>query len=202
MFRLALSLNEGELEAFQRYADLLQRWSGAINLVARSTLGDVWRRHFLDSAQLVELVGNSDGTWVDLGSGAGFPGLVVAILAKRRFPDMSVTLIEADQRKAAFLRSVSRETSTPVRIIADRVERVPPLGARIVSARAFAPLPDLLDHASRHLAPGGVCLFPKGRNFRSEIERARKEWHFTCEAIPSRVEDDAAILKIGEIERA
>ncbi|RMD92708.1 MAG: 16S rRNA (guanine(527)-N(7))-methyltransferase RsmG [Alphaproteobacteria bacterium] len=191
-----------ELAAFDRYAELLSRWSDAINLVSRHSLGGIWTRHFLDSAWLLDLVDAQEGLWLDLGSGAGFPGLVLAILAQRRRPALRFALIEADQRKAAFLRTVSRETSCNMRVIAQRIERVPPMSARVITARALAPLDELLGLAAGHLAPDGVCLFPKGRNHAKEIEAAQRRWRFTCDVIPSRMDTDAAVLKIGEINRA
>ena len=183
------------------YAALLRAWNPKINLVSKQTLADLETRHFADSAQLLELAPPDATTWADLGSGGGFPGLVVAILAAEQRPALRVTLVESDQRKAVFLRTVAQRTGVPVTVLAERVESVPPLGTDVLSARALAPLVTLLDHAHRHLAPSGTALFPKGANWRAEVDEALERWRFRCENLPSATSPDGAILRIGEIER-
>ena len=174
---------------------LLRRWTEKINLVSRGTLDLYWSRHVLDSAQLVALA-PSQGTWADLGSGGGFPGLVVAIVA-----DRPMILVESDQRKCAFLRVAARETGADVEVICARIEDVPPMNVDVLSARALAPLPDLLAFAERHLAQGGLALFPKGRNSDQEIADALAKWRFDCEKVPSKTDDEAVVLRIGAITR-
>jgi len=127
-------------ERLNTYAELLRKWQRSINLVGPKTLDDLWNRHFVDSAQLLPLIPPTARVLVDFGSGAGFPGLVLAILGMAE-----VHLIESDQRKATFLREVARATGTPVTVHAKRIEQVTPFPADIVSARALAPLGDLLD---------------------------------------------------------
>lgn len=180
---------------------LLRKWSPKINLVAPSTLPEVWTRHVLDSGQVFDLAPEGTRDWADLGSGGGFPGLVVAILAAERTPQMQVTLVESDQRKAAFLRTVSRETSVSVTVLAERAEALPCLYADVVSARALAPLPKLLELAEQHLKPGGVALFPKGATHRDELRDALAMWSFTVQNHPSESHPDAALLRIGDIAR-
>jgi 16S rRNA (guanine527-N7)-methyltransferase len=187
------------IERLTVYAELLERWNRKINLVSPSTIPDVWTRHFMDSAQLTR-IHEASGHWADLGSGGGFPGMVVAILFASR-DDVHVTLVESDQRKAAFLRTVSRETEISVGIVADRIERTAPLGANIISARALAPLKDLLASCERHFAPKGRALFLKGRNSDSEISEALESWRFDCEKHPSITDGDATVLSIGDIAR-
>lgn len=189
-------------DRLETYAELLRKWSPRINLVSRASLPDLWERHFEDSAQLFDLGGVSRGRWVDLGSGGGFPGAVVAILAAEAAPDLAVTLIESDGRKAAFLRSVSRETGVPFTTLDRRIEEVPPQAADVLSARALAPLTVLLGHAQRHLAPDGIALFPKGARHETELAEARRDWRFEHEALPSRTEPAAAIYRIGRVARA
>lgn len=189
----------GRLDA---YAALLEKWNPAINLVARSTLPDLWTRHILDSAQLLDLAPAGATSWVDLGSGGGFPGLVVAILAAERRPRLTLTLVESDLRKATFLGTVVRELGLTTRICAERSESLDPLGADVVSARALAPLTELLSHAKRHLAPGGVALFPKGAAHEAEIAEALERWRFSVQKHPSRTEPEAVVLSIGDIARA
>jgi 16S rRNA (guanine527-N7)-methyltransferase len=183
------------------YAALLRAWNPKINLVSKQTLAELETRHFADSAQLLALAPPDATTWADLGSGGGFPGLVVAILATEARPALRVTLVESDQRKAVFLRTVAQRTGVPVTVLADRIEAVPPLGADVLSARALAPLTTLLDHADRHLAPSGTALFPKGATWRAEVDEALERWRFRCENLPSATSPDGAILRIGEIHR-
>lgn len=183
-------------------ADLLLRWTARINLVAPDSLADLKRRHIEDSAQLLPLAPPDWGHWADLGSGAGFPGLVVAILAQELPGARRVTLVESDGRKSAFLRTVLRETGVAADVLTARIENLSPLSADVVSARALAPLPRLLDLAAPHMAPGATAIFPKGRRADDEVKEALERWRFTCQKISSATDDEAVILKLGEIERA
>lgn len=188
-----------KLEAFEA---LVRHWNSAINLVSTSTLPELRQRHTVDSAQLFSLCSKDARTWVDLGSGGGFPGLVVAILAQEAKPDLQVTLVESDLRKATFLRQAVRSLGLSAVVISDRVESVPPLAADVLSARALASLSGLLAFARRHLQPDGVALFPKGERFEEEVAEARKLWSFDVETQPSLSHPGAAILVIRKIERA
>jgi 16S rRNA (guanine(527)-N(7))-methyltransferase RsmG len=185
-----------ETEAkLREYLALLIRWNARINLVARGDADALWQRHVLDSMQLAPLLSSMDGPLVDLGSGAGFPGLVLALLSGRE-----THLVESDRRKCAFLQEASRILALPrVTIHPARIEAttVPP--AAIVSARALAPLPDLLRHAHRILAPGGVALFPKGRTAEQELTAAATGWTMRVERFRSRTEPDSTILRLSEI---
>jgi 16S rRNA (guanine527-N7)-methyltransferase len=184
------------------YAGLLCKWNPAINLVAPSTLPDVWSRHFYDNAGVFALIPEGARCLLDIGSCGGFPGAVIAVLAAERMPGLSVTCVESDQRKATFLRSVSRETGVGFEVLADRIEALPPHGADVVSARALAPLTRLLDLAVPHLAPDGICLFQKGARHAAEVEEALDRWRFALETCPSETDPDSAILKIGDPRRA
>lgn len=188
-----------QLEAF---AALLIKWNPAINLVAKSTLPDLWSRHILDSAQLFDLCPSKARSWVDLGSGGGFPGMVVAILAHGGGSDLRVTLVESDQRKATFLRTVARETGVVVSIHSERAETLAPQGADVVSARAFAPLPLLLSHAYRHLTTTGVAFLPKGAQADTEVAEALASWAFQVQKTPSKTDPQAVILSIKGLTRA
>ncbi|WP_416883885.1 16S rRNA (guanine(527)-N(7))-methyltransferase RsmG [Marivita sp.] len=181
------------------YAELLVKWSPKINLVSRASLQDAGKRHFDDSLQVASLCPEGAETWVDLGSGGGFPGAVVAIALQEM--GVSVTLMESDQRKATFLRTVSRETKTPFTVIAKRIEDVDPMGSDVISARALAPLDDLLGFSERHLAPNGTAFFMKGGTWRNEVAEAQKKWRFTCEAHRSVIHPEAAVLEIGGLSR-
>ena len=155
----------------------------------------------MDSIQVLDQVSGSTSHWVDIGSGGGFPGLVVAIMQRERPEISKVSLIESDQRKCAFLRTVLRETETSATILTDRIERAEPQQAKVLSARALADLPKLLDFAERHLAPGGICIFPKGASWEKEVEDAKKAWSFDCEVSKSKTEAAAVILRIGDLKR-
>ncbi|MEM8587045.1 MAG: 16S rRNA (guanine(527)-N(7))-methyltransferase RsmG [Pseudomonadota bacterium] len=179
------------------YAALLTKWQKAINLVGSRTIADVWRRHMLDSAQLFPLLPKDTKTLVDLGSGAGFPGLVLAMMG---VPD--VHLVESDHRKAAFLTHVSRETNTDVTVHAKRIETMPSLVADVVTARALAPLPKLLDLAERFVGPDSACLFLKGQDVDSELTKITKSMKMDVERMPSVTAPSATILRLrGLIDR-
>lgn len=196
-FRGLTGVSRETLERLEIYADLLRKWQPRINLVGPSTVPDLWRRHMLDSAQLRPLIPKSAERLVDMGSGAGFPGLVLAIMG---VPE--VHLIESDARKGAFLREVSRETETPVTLHSMRIESVPPLDADVVTARALAPLVKLLTMARSLLAPEGVCLFPKGQDVAKELTLATKDTMMDIESVPSATDASATILRIKGLCRA
>jgi 16S rRNA (guanine527-N7)-methyltransferase len=184
------------VERLDVYLDLLRRWQRTINLVAASTLADPWRRHILDSAQLMRFVPGAATRLVDLGSGAGLPGLVLAIMGVR-----DVHLIESDRRKVAFLREAARVTGAGATVHACRIDEAPPLAADIVTARALAPLKDLLGHAHRFATPGTRCLFPKGRQVEAELTDAGASWTMEVERQPSLSDVDGRILIITELRR-
>ncbi len=199
-FEEIFNVSRETLGRLEIYARLLRKWTKKINLIAPSTLDEIWTRHFVDSAQIL-LCAPEVQRWADLGSGGGFPGAVVAVLAAELRPEMRVTMVESDQRKAAFLRSVLREAGVDGEVIASRIEEVDPLNAGVVSARALAPLPSLLGYAERHLAPGGRGLFMKGQKAGDEIALALENWRFDCETYVSKTDIEAVILSIGDIER-
>jgi 16S rRNA (guanine527-N7)-methyltransferase len=184
------------------YAALVEKWNPRINLVSRASVPHLASRHIADSAQVHTLAPRSVAHWADLGSGGGFPGLVIAILAQETGSPARVTLVESDARKCAFLRTVIRETGVAATVLTERIESVAPLEAEVLSARALADLPTLLAHAERHLAPGGTALFPKGATWRKEVAEAQSKWHFDLQVDTSRTEPDAVILRITGVSRA
>lgn len=179
----------------QRYAELLTRWNPAINLVSPATLPDLWSRHIADSVQLAELA-PSDGKWLDIGSGGGLPGLVVAICR----PRLAVTLLDSDARKAAFLRTCVRELSLDnTRVVTARIEKHRPAAADHVSARALAPLPKLMAYVNQHLSPEGTAWLMKGETWREEVDLVKKSWQFDLTVHPSQTHEGAAILQMTNI---
>ncbi|CAA7614043.1 Ribosomal RNA small subunit methyltransferase G [Candidatus Terasakiella magnetica] len=195
-FQTKSGVSRETLERLQAYADLLVKWQAKINLVGPDTVPDLWSRHFLDSAQLFCLIPPQARRLVDLGSGAGFPGLVLAVLGA---PD--VHLVESDARKCAFLREAARICGVTVTVINKRIEQVAPLAADVVTARALAPLSKLLDWAAPHLAPDAECLFLKGRGAEDELTASAKEWNITVRRVPSQTEPGAFVLHLREVSR-
>lgn len=198
-FARAFGVSRETLERLQTYESLLKQWQRTINLVAASTLDDTWHRHFADSAQLLALAPPAAEHWLDLGSGAGFPGLVLAILLKERGRGR-VTLIESDTRKAAFLAEVARRTGVVVDIRGTRIEKsatqakLAPVD--VVTARALAPLPRLLDLSAPFFSGPTIGLFLKGREAEAEVEAAKKLWDFESELHPSLTDSGGRIVVI------
>jgi 16S rRNA (guanine527-N7)-methyltransferase len=182
------------LARLEAYAGLLAEWSAHINLVGATTLDDPWRRHFLDSAQLLQFIPAGTRSLIDLGSGAGFPGLVLAISGVS-----GVELVEADARKCAFLREAARITAAPVILHNMRIETVPPHVVDVVTARGCAPLDRLLVLAQPFIGPDTVCLFPKGERVEHELATARQAWTMDLTRHPSRSNPRGVILCLRRI---
>ncbi len=183
-------------DRLEAYVELLMRWNQRINLVGRADMADLWSRHIIDSLQLASLIPHGVKRALDLGSGAGFPGLILCVAANIPFD-----LVESDHRKAAFLREAARITAAPARIHACRIEGadIPP--ARLITARALAPLSKLLELATPLLAPGGVCLFPKSEKVDQELNLASATWTMRVERHISRTDRSGVILRISEVLR-
>jgi 16S rRNA (guanine(527)-N(7))-methyltransferase RsmG len=177
------------------FAALLLRWNARINLIAERTEEAVWERHVLDSLQLLPLLPNLLGSLTDIGSGAGFPGLVLAAASGRE-----THLIESDRRKCAFLIEATRQLDLgKVHVHPKRIEAATTPPAAILTARALAPLPELLPLGHRLLAPDGIALFPKGRSAEQELTAAAPHWTMHVERFPSRTDPSATILRLSEI---
>jgi 16S rRNA (guanine527-N7)-methyltransferase len=197
-----LNVSRETFAKLREFEALVRRWNSAINLVSKATLADLWSRHIVDSAQVFSLYPPKAQCWVDLGSGGGFPGLVVAILAQGMKPDLRVTLVESDLRKATFLRQASQALGVPVTVRTERIESLAPQSADVLSARALASLADLLGYAERHLRADGLAIFPKGARWAEELAQARTMWAFDLDSRQSLSEAEAAILEIRNIHRA
>ena len=214
-FRAAADVSRETLDRLERYAALLEKWNRAINLVARNSMADLWRRHMLDSAQLWPLLPSPQvlapqgrpRRILDLGSGAGFPGLVLAIMGTSEGMSASeggaeVHLVEVDKKKAAFLREVARIAEAPMTLHVQRIESLAHFPVDVVTARACAPLSRLLDYAApflRQYQPGElppVGLFLKGRDVDRELTEARERWKIQAELVPSRTDAAARIVRI------
>lgn len=185
------------LERLKIIVGELDEWRRKTNLIGPSEFGRVWRRHILDSIQLLPHIPAS-GQTIDLGSGSGFPALVLAACATD--PDAQFSLVESVGKKCAFLRSAIAAANLPATVIQGRVESINPVQAHCVTARAFAPLPKLIEYAAPWFESGAYGVIPKGRRWEEELTDALESWRFAYEAIPS-VSGDGAILKISEVSR-
>lgn len=197
-----LNVSRETIERLEKFEEVLLKWNPRINLVSKSSLTVLWQRHIVDSVQVFASVEDAGESWVDIGSGGGFPGIVVAIMAAERSPKTKVTLIESDQRKSAFLRTAARECGVSISVLTERIEQAVPQNADILSARAVADLDALLEFSQRHLAVGGTAVFPKGVNWKKEVDKAAQRWRFDVEPITSLTETEAVILKIKGVARA
>ena len=196
-FDAAANVSRETLARLSAYVELLCRWNPKINLVGHATLKEVWRRHILDSAQLIEHIPASSRILVDLGSGAGLPGLILAILG---IPETH--LVESDQRKCAFLREAACVTQTKVTIQPHRIENIAPIAADIVTARALAPLTKLLEWAAPFIASHTICLFPKGKSLEDELTEARRAWIMKTQKLASQSDEASYILRVEELSHA
>lgn len=183
------------LGRLETYHALLLKWQRTINLVAPTTLDDAWNRHFMDSAQLFSMAPEKAERWLDLGSGGGFPGLVVAAMGAERVHPLSVTLVESDIRKCGFLRETAREMGVRVNILSRRISEIPRQTPDVISARALSGLDKLIAFAEPHLTERTHLLFPKGGNWREELETLPSHWQTICEPVPSMTHEDAVVLK-------
>jgi len=200
-FSRQFSVSRETVERLEVYAEILRKWQPRINLVGSKTLQQLWNRHFADSAQIVNHIPDDAVTLADLGSGAGFPGLVVKALR----PAIDVTLIEADTRKAAFLTQAAAAMSLPVTVLPRRIEDTAKTlnftGYSVITARALAPLPELLTLAHPFANDRSLFLFLKGQNVESELLSAAKYWTMDVQQIASQTHQDGRLLKITRLCR-
>jgi len=190
-FAKLAAVSRETLERLQAYVALLTAWNRRINLVGANTIGDIWRRHILDSAQLMPLLPDGTRVVVDVGSGAGLPGLVLAMLG---VPE--VHLVESDQRKAAFLREAQRVTGTPATIHGQRAERMAPIAADVIVARAVAPVDNLLLMVDKFRKPHTICLFLKGKGVEGELTHLPPALKIKAQILPSRSDPTGRILRL------
>ena len=191
-----LHVSRETTERLREFAVGVRKWTSAINLISKPDINHLWHRHILDSAQLFEFAPPGARLWADLGSGGGFPGLVIAILAKERMPDLAVHLVESDIRKATFLGQVARDLNLFVTTHVSRIDKLIPLGADVVSARALAPMPQLCSALARHMSADGIALLLKGASVEPEIRACDGIWDMEIDRFPSRMRADGVILSI------
>lgn len=189
-------------ERLESFVALVQAWTKRINLISSGDTHQIWDRHVRDSLQLDGLATQAGPHWLDIGSGGGFPGIVLAILHAATRPEARHTLIESDQRKAAFLLTAKATLGLDVRVLTERSEAAAPQAADVITARAFAPLSRLLSHVDRHMTPAGQAILPKGAGVDAEIEEARAQWAFRVHKSASETSPAATILRVTEVSRA
>lgn len=209
-FSAAFSVSRETLARFGAYERILIQWQSAVNLVAPKTLPHIWHRHFADSAQLARLVPADAQRLVDLGSGGGFPGLVLAVMladpaVRGAGPAVEITLVESDQRKGAFLREAARTLGVAVEILSKRIENAETQlrlqQVDVVTARAFAPLERLFTWSAGLFGPGTRGLFLKGRDVATEVEDARRVFGFDVDLVPSLTDPEGRIAVVSRLER-
>lgn len=195
-FQQQLGIDDATMERLSSFVTLLITWQKRINLVSASSLDDIWRRHILDSAQLKNYLRPSDKTVLDLGSGAGFPGLVLAIVSP-----LTIHLVESNNKKCSFLREAARKTEANIVIHAERIESLKAFPIDVVTSRALAPLEKLIDYSAPFLAENSRCLFLKGAKGGQELTTARKKWNMIVTEAESLSDHSGVIYSIEGINR-
>lgn len=189
------------MELLNVYHDLLVEWQSKFNLVSNSSLQYAWNRHFEDSVQLYEYIPKNAVSLIDFGSGAGFPAMVLAIIAKEKTPYLNFTLVESIKKKTLYLNEVALKTGVSVNIINDRIENIKKQKYDVITSRAMTSLNDLLKYAYPFCHKQTVCIFPKGKNYSSELAEAHKTWKFKCDIKQSKVSDEGKILIVTDIQK-
>ena len=198
-FVKSLNVSRETLNSFYEYKTLLSKWNEKINLVSKNTLVDIWERHFLDSGQIIKHVEASGKRWVDVGSGAGFPGLVVALLLRDRKIDCDLVLVEKNPKKGFFLNEVIRKLNLNVEVVNDNIYTLKRMNADILTARAFSELNNLIEIAFRHRKKEGICLFLKGENYRMELDKTLNYWFFDYDIVDSLSSSSGKIIRVKKI---
>ena len=199
-FRQMTNVSRETMDRLDGYVRSLRRWNRTTNLVSAESLKDVWRRHILDCAQLAPLISEQAEVSLDIGSGAGLPGVILAILLQDR-PTCHVVCVDSHTRKCAFLAAIAAELAIPFEVVKGRLEDIPPFQADIVTARALAPLGRLLDHAIRFAGPHTQCLFLKGHDVESELTAATEYWTMSVDLLPSVSHPQGQVVLIQDFRR-
>lgn len=186
----------------EKYCQALTDWQSKINLISKNSLQDVWKRHIADSAQLFNLIPPNANNLLDIGSGAGFPGMVLAIISSEKTPYLKITLTESVTKKTLFLNHVKNLLLLDnTDILNDRVEKIKNKKFSVITARAVTALSDLLEYAHPLLDENGICIFPKGKTYQEEITQAQKQWKFSLKTIDSQTSEEGKILVINKLTK-
>ena len=200
-FELKYNVSHETVEQLKTYHSLLIEWQAKFNLVSKSSLQDAVTRHFEDSVQLFSFVPENAQSLIDFGSGAGFPAMVLAIVAKEKTPYLKVTMVESIKKKTLYLKEVADKTRVSVNIINDRIEKLPPCKFDVVTSRAMTSLDKLLGYALPFFHSETVCIFPKGKSYSEELAEAHKKWKFKCDIKPNNISEEGRILIITDISK-
>ena len=195
----SLNVSRETINSLSEYEALLCKWNRKINLVSPNTLADLWVRHFLDCGQIINHVDASGKKWVDVGTGAGFPGLVVAVLLRDRKIDCDIILVEKNTKKVFFLNEVIRKLNLNVKVVNNNIDTIEPLNADILTARAFSELKNLIGLSTRHRKERGVSLFLKGENYRLELDKTLNYWFFDYDVFDSLSNSAGKIIRVKKI---
>jgi len=187
------------IELLKTYEASLNEWQQKMNLVSKNSLSDAWNRHFKDSMQLFDLLPQNAEIVYDFGSGAGFPGMVLAIIAKEKTPYLKFKLVESIKKKTMYLKHVGEITCANVEIINERIENIKPETADAIISRAMCSLPDLLKYSKPFCNKNTKLIFLKGRSYQEEIKAAQREWIFQLEVLPNQESEDGVILIITKL---
>ncbi len=188
-------------EQLKAYEASLVEWQNKFNLVSNSSLQDCWNRHFIDSAQLFKFIPSSAKTLLDFGSGAGFPAMVLAVMAKEKTPYLKISLVESIAKKTLYLNEVKKICNLDVEVLNQRIESLPNKKVDVITSRAMASLKELLNYTQKFFAENTICIFPKGKKYLEEIEEAKKQWSFDCEIHDSETSDEGKILIIKNLQK-
>ena len=195
----SLNVSRETINNLCEYEAMLSKWNSKINLISKNTFTDIWNRHFLDSGQIIKYVDASRKRWVDLGSGAGFPGLVVALLLRDRKIDCEVILVEKSTKKVFFLNEIIRKFDLNVKVINNDIRTIDPLKADVITARAFSELNNLIQIAHIHGRDSGICLFLKGENYLVELDKTLNYWFFDYDVFDSLSNPSGKIIRVKNI---
>lgn len=195
------SVSRETLKKLELYNQMLIEWQNKFNLVSNSSVENAWKRHFEDSAQLFKCIPDGAKTLIDFGSGAGFPAMVIAIMADEKTPYLKITMVESIGKKTLFLNAVADATNTSVAIISDRIENISLQKFDVITSRAMTSLKRLLDYSYDFCHKDTVCIFPKGKKYALELSEAHKFWKFKCRIVQSNISEEGKILIINNISK-
>lgn len=198
---LELDVSRETLDNLKHFEKLITLWNPTINLVSSSSISSFWNRHIVDSEQVFSFVSPKAGLWLDVGSGGGFPGIVVSIIAKELAPNVQTVLVESDNRKCVFLRTVVRELGLSAKVINNRIENLKLKDVVYLSARALSNLNSLLFMVQGNVSRETVCVFPKGRSYKKELVESQKNWKFDFNLIDSNTSEDSKVIVLKGLER-
>ena len=186
-------------DKLKTYEASLIEWQNKFNLVSNNSLSDAWNRHFLDSVQLMEYIPNNAKSLLDFGSGAGFPAMVLAVLAQQLQPKLKITLIESIKKKTVYLNTVRKICDLDVTVVNDRIENLPQQKTDVITSRAMCNLSDLFKYAYRFTTKNTIMIFPKGKSYQAELDNAKKQWRFNYQIKENKVCNEGVILVINHL---